>query len=592
MNVKQLVEKQSTNWIFNSVVLFVVLCTSISTCLLAQPVLVDNGVSEYTIVISTNPEPAEYFAAQELRTYLEQMSGIKLPIKSDIEAQGRNLLLIGKNSVTDRLHIALKPRFPLDDTFIIRNLGDMIILLGCSSRSTLFAVYQFLEFLGCRWYAPNLSFYNTWTGEFVPERNEIYAPELNYQFEPAFRWRRIAPDFTGANSVMDSVAIISWAVKNKINIFDIPYNREGTGFPITSPVLQSMQLRNLTISISPAQLESLIMVLVEREVHPEWLRLIGGFRSTLSRIDMDMANPELCKVLPYLIQKNLAALPPIGMFVPETLPVENDSAVAWQLVRRFFPSTLLKVATSHNSSSSSVNYFCTYNLLIDITCSENLINSSFDSDALRDVIFRMQKNVTHPIGLTFLKSPKRSLASEYSLGIPQYLDEFRRWGVTMMCWSPRLASWEARELEHYMIASAMTSAEIDFHQVIGDYGTNRFGAPGVLWWEFFMDLSDVTDQFLDSDRAISSDIYSQETVLDNYILKLNSLLEQTRDDEQKTFFLKKELTYVQYVKLRLLLLDNSTSSETKKTIIQQMQQLLDDTGTAGLIDRSVDSSSK
>ena len=46
-----------------------------------QPVtLVNDGQSEHTIVIATNGLPSQHYAAQELQTFLEQISGVKFPL--------------------------------------------------------------------------------------------------------------------------------------------------------------------------------------------------------------------------------------------------------------------------------------------------------------------------------------------------------------------------------------------------------------------------------------------------------------------------------------------------------------------------------
>ena len=57
------------------------------TLLIASPAaalpLVDDGKSEYVIVVGANAIAAEQFAAQELASHVEQMSGVKLPVRTD-----------------------------------------------------------------------------------------------------------------------------------------------------------------------------------------------------------------------------------------------------------------------------------------------------------------------------------------------------------------------------------------------------------------------------------------------------------------------------------------------------------------------------
>jgi hypothetical protein len=57
-----------------------------------------------------------------------------------------------------------------DDGFLLRVSADRVSLTGNTDRATLYAVYAFLEDMGCRWFAPNVDFYGAAIGEFVPHR--------------------------------------------------------------------------------------------------------------------------------------------------------------------------------------------------------------------------------------------------------------------------------------------------------------------------------------------------------------------------------------------------------------------------------------
>ena len=52
--------------------------------------IVKGGQSLYSIVISDNPSETEYFAASELRDFVESSIGVVLPIKSDKESSLSN----------------------------------------------------------------------------------------------------------------------------------------------------------------------------------------------------------------------------------------------------------------------------------------------------------------------------------------------------------------------------------------------------------------------------------------------------------------------------------------------------------------------
>ena len=107
--------------------------------------LVDNGASDYVIVIKTNASVRENHAADELQKYLEKISSVKLPI---IE-QG--------NVQLDKPFILVSTAELKKDQIDIKVDGQNLILNGGSETSTLYAVYEFLEqFMGCKWYSPTV----------------------------------------------------------------------------------------------------------------------------------------------------------------------------------------------------------------------------------------------------------------------------------------------------------------------------------------------------------------------------------------------------------------------------------------------------
>ena len=107
--------------------------------------LVDNGASDYVIVIKTNASVRENHAADELQKYLEKISSVKLPI---IEQENVQL---------DKPFILVSTAELKKDQIDIKVDGQNLILNGGSETSTLYAVYEFLEqFMGCKWYSPTV----------------------------------------------------------------------------------------------------------------------------------------------------------------------------------------------------------------------------------------------------------------------------------------------------------------------------------------------------------------------------------------------------------------------------------------------------
>ena len=130
-------------------------------------VFVENSQPACYIVVRPDAPRAELFAAGELAAYLEQMTGVNVPVRrtpySGLPAVGR-AVLIGQGVWLDQ------PRFG-DAGDDINVLGPQSILIrsslegeppclivaGGSPRGTVYAVYELLRILGVRWYAPEVT---------------------------------------------------------------------------------------------------------------------------------------------------------------------------------------------------------------------------------------------------------------------------------------------------------------------------------------------------------------------------------------------------------------------------------------------------
>ncbi|MBU4199004.1 MAG: alpha-N-acetylglucosaminidase C-terminal domain-containing protein [Verrucomicrobia bacterium] len=140
--------------------------------------LAKDGVSNAQIVISANPSPVERHAAEELQRYLEMMSGAKLPVER-VSAQDRPNIYIGVCAPSAGLDLsAAALGF---DGYLVKTVGNDIILAGVQPYSCLYAVYHLLErHLGCGFFED---------GDQVPKRATIEIGETNDVCKPRFDWR-------------------------------------------------------------------------------------------------------------------------------------------------------------------------------------------------------------------------------------------------------------------------------------------------------------------------------------------------------------------------------------------------------------------
>lgn len=104
----------------------------------------------------------ELLAAEELQHYLEKISGVKLPIRRLAPQEP----LPEQPSILLGAELARRAGHPLEglgkDGIVLHAGERHLVLSGQRARGTLFAVYDFLESLGCRWFMPGPA------GELVP----------------------------------------------------------------------------------------------------------------------------------------------------------------------------------------------------------------------------------------------------------------------------------------------------------------------------------------------------------------------------------------------------------------------------------------
>jgi len=137
------------------------------------------------VVVSVNATAGEQAAATELQRYLCRMTRAEVPMVSAAEAGTGVRLLIGA-AAGAKLGTELSPLNLGPDGFILRSYGaDAVAIAGANDGSTLFAVYAFLEHLGCRWYLPGED------GEAVPVDRELACLPLDRTEVPDFYHREL-----------------------------------------------------------------------------------------------------------------------------------------------------------------------------------------------------------------------------------------------------------------------------------------------------------------------------------------------------------------------------------------------------------------
>jgi len=183
----------------------------------AELTLVKNGKAAATIVVAERPSEQAREAAQLLQTYLERIGGATLDIRTEKEVRAGNRVLVGHSQAVRALGVKVPSGFTNEmneEGFVIRTVGDTLVLAGNEDwhyRGTVYAVNDFLEGLGCRWFFPGPY------GEVVPSMDTISVGDLSREERPDFRYRNIWYSGWMPASAQDQENLSAWRDHNKAN---------------------------------------------------------------------------------------------------------------------------------------------------------------------------------------------------------------------------------------------------------------------------------------------------------------------------------------------------------------------------------------
>ena len=215
------------------------------------------------MLILTDPSvtATEAFAARELATYLNRITGANFEIRTKTEAPAQAILL-GPGAAARALFNDVTFDKLSGEELVMRIEGGHLLLAGGRPRGTLYAVSRFLqEQCGVRWWTP-------WASK-IQKQATLQVKDLNVREKPAFEYRE-PYWFTALDP--------DWAWQNGCNgnFLHNPQDKDGhiiyRGFVHTFYKL-----------VPPAKYFS---------IHPEWYSLINGKRVD-SHAQLCLTNPQL-----------------------------------------------------------------------------------------------------------------------------------------------------------------------------------------------------------------------------------------------------------------------------------------------------------
>ena len=158
-------------------------CASLKEAVRAKRLmLARDGRSDFVLVVADDASPSTRYAAQELQRFLEEMTGVALPVVSDTGPLGAHEIVLGNNAHLRRLDVAVDFDPLGDEGYIIKTVGPHVVIAGGDLRGNLYGVYGLLEdHLGCRWFTPEVGRIPKHTRLTIPPIDDVQIPVLEYR---------------------------------------------------------------------------------------------------------------------------------------------------------------------------------------------------------------------------------------------------------------------------------------------------------------------------------------------------------------------------------------------------------------------------
>lgn len=165
------------------------------------------------ILTTQNPTPQETYAATELRHYLNLMTGVRPGFVVVTEADEADGPVFAVGKACEGFGVSYDEDTHGEDGFTVKTVGKNMVLVG-GVRGVVYAVYELLERMGCRFF--------TALCEKVPCVPDLPLPQLDITQKPVLEYR--------LHHYKDIGQFHRFAVKSRVNALEL---REEYGGGIT-----------------------------------------------------------------------------------------------------------------------------------------------------------------------------------------------------------------------------------------------------------------------------------------------------------------------------------------------------------------------
>lgn len=242
---------------------------------------VKNKKTQACIKISNMAKVHEKFAAEELSKYFEKMGQVKLPISTISEADDSSpsiYILDASRPSNLRFLKGTELDQLKDDGFIIKSVGNRLLITSKEPSGLVYAVYQYLNrvygvsFLD---YAPH--------GENVPKLSNLSHDRLDILINPELKYRSLQDTY--------DLRRIDWMIKNGFNYTRLHKPSEWWDHH-SGPLIQELKKRGIKVAYAHHIFQHILPTESYFDTHPDYFPLINGKRTKRTQFSWAVDSEE------------------------------------------------------------------------------------------------------------------------------------------------------------------------------------------------------------------------------------------------------------------------------------------------------------
>ena len=243
-------------------------------------ILAENHSTQYKIIIAADAAVQHIHAAEELRTFLYQITGAAFQIYTEKETilevrpskhlnglftpEFPTYIYVGDTEFCTRMGYTV-PQDLGKEGYSIHTMDCKLYITGGYLRGVLYGVYSFLEiYCGCRWFTEEVSR--------IPKRNRLEIPEIDDTKLPVLEYRE--PHYT-------SYGDADWHIRNRCNS--------------TTSVLSEMYGGKITYKGFVHTFNDILHPKDYFAQHPEYFSEVNGVRKD-GNTQLCLSNPEVLEL--------------------------------------------------------------------------------------------------------------------------------------------------------------------------------------------------------------------------------------------------------------------------------------------------------